>query len=232
MSYIKINDKYEAVRHFNEHVKTINNYTKYRVLEYGDDSNIVTNVPLELYENPQLTKYSPPPVELPNNNKNFIKFLQDGFNFFHNNHPDMQELFDDGKMFHHNECYHNSLGVKFSLLNLAENNGLSVTDPICISLGYISKSVVPGGVVGNALVNMEGLTVHDWHIWNKINNFIVDLSVTKSGGIFELGTTVIEWEKAEDHVFKYPPENTTYYGVDFVDSQEFNQSVEALFEQR
>jgi hypothetical protein len=231
MNYKKINNKYDAVKYINEQTASINNYTKYRALNSDEDSKVITNVPFDVYDNPKLTKYSPPQTESQDNDSYFINFLQDGLDFYHNNHPDMKAYYDDGKVFHYNECYNNSLGVNACLLNLSEYNDLPATSPICLAFGFISRISMPGAVIGNALVNMEGLVLHDWHIWNKINNFIVDVSVTKSGGIFNLDTDTktIEWKKAKDHIFKHPPENIKYSGIDFTDSKEFIEYVKTIF---
>lgn len=89
--------------------------------------------------------------------------------------------------------------------------------------------MLPGAVLGNAVINVPKMVVHDWHIWNKINKIIIDLSITKQGGVFSLGIKEQKWERAEDHVFKYPPENTTYYGIDFDDDQKFINFTKELF---
>jgi hypothetical protein len=229
MKYLKINNKFEATDYFNEMSKKIGINTVYRSIESSEHMNVITNVPTEIYRNPAIKVYSPPNTHDHNNNNHFISFLQNSFNFLHHNHPEIHLKHEDGKAFHCNHCYDNSQVVYFTLLNLSANNNLPVTSPICICYGYISKQVLPGTMVGNAVVNMENLVVHDWHFWNKINNFIIDLSVTKSGGIYGLDTKQIKWEKAEDHVFKYPPENTTYYGIDFSDHQEFMRFTNELF---
>lgn len=229
MNYIEISDIHLVADFFNKYGKSINTTTPYRVVESEEGQNTITNVPTAIYNNPGLRKYTPPNGELSSNNKHFISFLHQGFDFFHRNHPEAHLRYEDGKIFHYNKCYDNSLGGYFCLLNLATNNNLPITDPICICFGFLSRKVLPGATLGNAVINVPNMIVHDWHVWNKINRIIIDLSITKNGGVFALGAKEQKWERAEDHVFKHPPENTTYYGIDFDDDQKIITFTKELF---
>ena len=63
-----------------------------------------------------------------------------------------------------------------------------------------------------------------------INNFIIDLSISKNGGIYDLTARQIQWEKAEDHVFKYPPANITYNGINFTEHNKFTKFASDVFD--
>lgn len=230
MNYLKINDKFSAVEFFNELSHKMDYDTTYRILDSPDNQSVITNVPPEIYDSTALINYAPPTSEETGNSQYFIDFLHEGFNFFHHNFPDARLKFEDGKLFHYNDCYENSLGVYFCLQNIGKNNNIPITSPICICFGYIAKLLSPGGVIGNAVINVNGLVVHDWHVWNMINNFVIDLSITKNGGVYALSTTQLRWKQAEDHVFKNPPENISYHGIPFTDDQEFTSFTKNIFD--
>ncbi|MCI5162816.1 MAG: hypothetical protein D3917_12535 [Candidatus Electrothrix sp. AX5] len=230
MKYTEISDIHRAADFFNECARSINTSTPYRVIESEEDRNIITNVPPAIYNDTDLRKYLPPDEELSSNSNNFVSFLHQGFDFFHNNDPEAHLKYEDGKIFHYNKCYDNSLAAYFCLLNLSKNNNLPITGPICICLGFLSREVSLGAGLSNAVINVPNMIVHDWHVWNKINSIIIDLSIIKHGGVFSLGTKELKWGKAEDHVFKYPPENTVYYGIDFDDDPKFTNYIKKLFD--
>jgi hypothetical protein len=222
MKYFYIEDKHQAVEYFNEVLNSLNLGGSYRVIESEESQNIISNVPPEIYANSKLAEYTPPSSNNIGNNNKFISFLHDGFNFFHNNHPDAHLRYEDGKLFHHNNCYDNSVAVYFCLLNLSKS--------ICV--GYVSKSLQPGGLLGNAVINMKNLVVHDWHIWNMVNDFIIDLSISNTGGVYGLSAKNIIWDKSENYVFKYPPSNISYRGINFTSLEKFKKFTMELFPQQ
>lgn len=122
MKHIEISDIHMAADFFNEYSKRINTTTPYRVVDSKDGQNTISNVPHDIYNNPCLRKYSPPQEKLLGSNSHFISFLHQGFDFFNSNHPEAHLRYEDGKIFHYNKCYDNSLGGYFCLLNLAANN--------------------------------------------------------------------------------------------------------------
>ena len=228
--YYEITDAFGAAEYFTELSKQQNMNSVYRVMESIKEYCIISNVPHEIYTHPKLKKYTPPKSHNTGNNEYFISFLHDAFNFFHHNYPDAHLRYDDGKLFHYNNCYDNAMGVYFCLQNIAANNGMPLKSPICISLGYISNLLTKGGLIGNAVVKTEGLIVHDWHIWNMVNNFIIDLSIQKNGGIHDISITEIQWQRAENHVFKYPPANINYAGINFSDHEQFINLIKDIFD--
>jgi len=229
MEYTTINNQNEAVEHINIISKKSFNSTPYRTVISKSGSYITTNVPQQIYDHHELKEYFPPKKENKFNNNQYIGYLQASFDFFHHNFPDMHEKYEDGKVFHYNQCYDNSSAVYHILINLSQNNDLPVVAPICICIGYISRIVEPGALIGNAVVNFEGLIVHDWHVWNKINNFIIDLSILKSEGFFAPETKQIKWDNATDHVFKHSPKYTKYSGIDFDNYLNFVNFATTLF---
>lgn len=228
MKYFEITNNIDAAVLFNDVSGHIKNNTKYRA-QSSDTFNIVTNVPEQIYSHSGLQKYSAPSTINNYNDEHFIAFLQKYFDYAHHNNPHSKHT--DGKMFHYNHCYENSLGAYFSLLSLTANNDLPTSNPAKICFGYKARQIAPGALIGNAVITSKDLVVHDWHIWNKINNFIIDLSVTKNGGISDLAANTQQrtWGKAEDHVFNNPPQNATYYGIDFEDHTEFASFTDDLF---
>ena len=221
MQLIKITDKHVAIKHFNRLSNHHISGSPYRIIDSTKNISIISNVPPELYTNPKVTKYITPKAKSRTNNGTFIKFLHEYFNYAHNNDPEAYLHHQDGKMFHYNQCIDNALSVSFLLKELSENNGLPITSPICSCFGYIEKKLVPGGVIGNAVICMNNLTVHDWHAWNMVNDFLIDVSITKNGGIQNSPAKEIKWTAAEDHIFKYHPENIVYNGKSFSVREEF-----------
>lgn len=208
-----INKHNEAVDSFNLVASNLFNGIPYRTIP--SQSGVISNVPQQVYDHSETKAYAPPKVKNSSNNEHLLDFLHSGFDFFHHNFPDMIEKFPDGKVFHYNHCHDNSVAAYHILLNLLQNNDLPQDAPICICMGYISRTIPPGTLIGESMLAYEGLVVHDWHVWNKFNNFIIDLSMSKNGGLLALGSNQDKWQKASDHIFKYPPKNTAYAGIDF-----------------
>jgi len=231
MKYLYIENYHQAVEYFNEALRSLNLDSVYRAIDSEEGHSVISNVPHEIYANPALSEYIPPSSNDVGNNNNLISFLQQGFNFFHKNHPDAHLRYEDGKLFHHNKCYDNSMAVYFCLQNLSINNNMPITSPISICVGYVSKRLQPGGVLGNAVIKMDDLIVHDWHIWNMVNDFIIDLSISNTGGVYNLSTKNIIWEKSENYIFKYPPLNIRYRGISFTDIEKFKEFAIELFPQ-
>lgn len=223
-----INNHNEAVEYFNLVSKDLFSSTPYRSI--NSQLGVISNVPQQIYDHSESKVYSPPEVETKFNNKHLIDFLHSGFDFFHHNFPDIIEKFADGKVFHYNQCHDNSVAAYHILLNLSQNNDLPLSTPIFICLGYISRIICAGTLVGEAVVTYDGLIVHDWHVWNKFNNFIIDLSISKNGGLLSLGNPQNKWQNASDHVFKYPPKNTAYTGIDFESYPDYSNFSNMIFD--
>jgi len=229
MEYKQINNTKEAVDYFNIETENINTNNRYYILESKTGENIISNVPSEIYTDSRLIKYAESKNIHTGNSEKFINFLCESFDYVHNNVTDEQKECEDGKVFHYNECYNNSLAAYFFLHNLSLNNNIPVSSPICICIGYMTNMVKRGGLVGEAVILMEDLIVHDWHVWNMINDFVIDLSTINTGGIFPLGTKYRQWERAKDHVFKSTPSNISYSGIPFQDHENFNSFVRKVF---
>lgn len=210
-----ITDKLDAENHLNKWVENNYNTTKYRLVPSKSDLIVLSNVPDSIYSDDRLGKYSPPESKNRYNNDHFINFLFQSFNFAHENAPELCNGYEDGKVFHLNQCYDNSLAAYNLLYSLTVLNDLPVCFNNCICFGYVSKKILPGALIGDAVINIDGLVFRDWHVWNKINDFIIDISLHKNAGMFPLDTQNVMWERAENHIFKTPPEAVKYYGIDF-----------------
>jgi hypothetical protein len=229
MNLINITNKLDVQNHLNEWVESNCNTTRYRIVPSKSDLVIISNVPDSIYNDSRLKKYSPPNSNNRYNDEHFINFLCQSLNFAHENAPELCNGYEDGKVFHLNQCYDNSLAAYNILYSLTVLNDLPVSSNNCICFGYVSKHILPGALLGNAVINLDGLVMHDWHVWNKINDFIVDISLHKNAGVFPLGTQNVMWEKAENHIFKTTPEAIDYYGIEFEDHTQFINFAHDIF---
>ena len=230
MKYKKITNSKDAVDYFNLETENINTTNIYYILESEHGEKIISNVPSAIYADQRLSSYTESNKIHTGNSEKFIDFLCECFDYAHSSLTNEQAEQEDGKVFHYNECYNNSLAAYFFLHNLSLNNNIPVSAPICICIGYMTNRVKQGGLIGEAVVLMEDLIVHDWHVWNMINGFIIDLSTINTGGIFPLGTKYRQWERAKDHVFKSTPSNISYSGIPFHDHEDFNLFVRKVFD--
>jgi len=228
MKYVNITDLDSAVDLFNESTKNFNG-EPYRVIELKNNQLVMSNVPASIYNNQASKKYCPPKPKKRDKSEQIIPFLHEAFNFFHNNSPHIIEKHADGKLFHYNHCFDNSMAVYYCLQNLVTSSDLPISEPISICIGYISRPIKHGTAAGSAVLNIPNLIVHDWHLWNKVNGFIIDLSIRKQGNPHCLQTEKLQWIQAQDHVFKKTPKNLTYHGVDFSDPTKFHEYSEEIF---
>jgi hypothetical protein len=91
---------------------------------------------------------------------------------------------------------------------------------------------MPGGtVIGDIVVQNNLLYVHDWHVWNYIDNFLIDLSIFKYGNLIRLDSDIRSWGKASDHVFVHPPPGAEYFGNAYDDMKTFETRIFEYFKQ-
>ena len=218
-----ITDINQVVEYLNNNVNWIENQSKYRILESDSSIKAITNVPVIMYEDLSYKKYSSPIEQNSSNNSEFIRLLQEAFDYFHNFLSTENE-----KLFRYNHCYENALAVFKSFENPGFKEKILVTSPEKICFGYISKKIKQRSLLNDLVIDIEDLVIHDWHVWNKINDFLIDLSIQKDVDFPIYDQSQLEWKEAQDHIFKDPPENIEYFGKDFVSVEEFQSLIKEV----
>jgi hypothetical protein len=221
MKKFNITNETDALNCFNGWVEENYKTTKYRIISSDSKSLTVSNVPDLIYKEQRVKKYLPQTGDSRYDNDHFINFLHGSFDYAHHNFPELSNGYEDRKVFHLNQCYDNAIAVYNILHSLTQLNDLPVSSPNSICFGFVTRKILPGALIGNAIFNIQEFTVHDWHCWNKINDFLIDISLYKNGGIFPFGSHKNVWEKAENHIFKTHPETIEYFGIDFIDHTQF-----------
>lgn len=182
-------------------------------LYYSDtDKSIISNVPSAIYDKLKPIKYFAPRL-LSNKLKSKILNLQENINILHNNHPDAATKFANGKIFQLSQCHHNSTGIFHFVHQLAGIKALRVSKPIQIVLGYIARKIPFRTQVGSFIIENNTICLHDWHVWNYIENILVDMSMFKNGGLLPPDGNITSWGVSQDHIFIYPPKNIEYWGI-------------------
>lgn len=194
-------------------VKGINSREYYHYT--ANKKDIVSNVPFAVYDNLKLVKYNAPKQIdykldfLIQNIQNYVDFLQ--------NHPDASVEFGNRKLFQLNHCHHNSTGI----FNLIDKDRFGLSKPSQIVFGYIAQELPFGIQVGNNVLTKDAIWVHNWHIWNYVENLLVDISMLKIG-LIPRGSSA-SWGVSRDHVFIAPPSGMEYWGVAYSNYKKFEK---------
>ncbi|HCE68985.1 MAG: hypothetical protein A2X82_05220 [Geobacteraceae bacterium GWC2_55_20] len=188
----------------------------------------VSNAPNEIFELFPLRMYSPP-KEVTAKVKSLLSNLQENIDIFQNYPLDPSDPDFSQKPFRLNECYHNSVNLFHMVRHLDTIKAIKLTKPVKIVLGHVSSKIPFGTKVGNAVIESDSVWLHDWHVWNYVENVLIDMSMFKHGGIIPPDDSVTSWGKAQDHIFAYPPNNLKYYGVSFSTLSEFNNVFGKIF---
>jgi hypothetical protein len=202
---------------------------RYRLLSQKDGITIISNVPTLIYARENLKQYITPP----NANKmlRFIDFLQSNIDTLQNSEVSDPSALGQGESFQPNQCYNNSCNLFQFFKYLESINVIPKKYKIQIVLGYIASKIPFGTNMGDIVVENESLTLHDWHIWNYIDNILVDLSLFQGGNLLSFYSEMPPWGKAKDHVFFTPPIGIAYYGRAYADLAIFNDRIRLYFKQ-
>jgi len=183
--------------------------SKYYIFKENANELILSNIPQDFYKK-ELKKYSE--INGQNcDNEEFIKLIKYNIDYFQEHAgPDKLKLF---------KCFENST-IIFDSLGLLDKKENNINSEVKIVYGFISRKIPIGTSFNNEVLLREGLIIHDWHVWNYINNFIIDVTLLKNGSIIGIDEN-ITWGKADDHVFLNAPNNTDYFGIEFNNYDEF-----------
>lgn len=198
----------------------INN--RYYIKSVDTDGIHISTVPSGIYEIPRLNKYMHP-KQVSHNLKSLIENLQENINLLQNFPVPASASFSDEKVFKLNDCYHNSAHLFHLVQHLSNIKAIRLTKPVQIAFGYVCNKVPFGTQIGNKVIESHIIYLHDWHVWNYIENVLVDLSMFNNGGLINPHGNFTTWGTSQDHVFIFPPNNMQYWGVAFTDYIRFNE---------
>lgn len=196
----------------------------YYLLSENNTKAVISNAPKPIYNELKLRKYIPP-KRINRNTTEFINYLLECIDLVQNSNPMGQPQFTDGKEFQLNQCHHNSSSLFKMIYHLKDRGYIPSTTKIKIVFGYISRKVPYGSQVGNLGIVNNSLWVHDWHIWNYVNDIIFDMTLFSHGNIHPPEGNTVSWGKAEDHVVTFPPKCLDYEGCIFSELNKFNEIV-------
>src|SRR6185369_8405007 len=138
----------------------------------------VSNAPNGIFELSPLRNYSPP-TEVTAKVKSLLLNLQDNIDIFQNYPLDPRDPDFSQKPFQLNECYHNSINLFHLVRHLNAINAIKLSKPVKIVLGHVSSKIPFGTKVGNAVIESDLVWLHDWHVWNYVENVLIDVSMFK-----------------------------------------------------
>ncbi|MGV8059806.1 MAG: hypothetical protein AB2L12_17570 [Smithellaceae bacterium] len=193
-------------------------FNKYYLLQNDSNAPIISNVPKNMYKNENLKKYIVPAKVGTLNH--FISDLQSYIDAVH---------YENGECFRLNGCSHNSKGVFYLVQNLSRIGAIKPKPINEIVLGYKVGKMPGGTVIGGIVVQKELLYVHDWHVWNYIDHFLIDLSLFQRGNHLGLHSNIQSWGRAKDHVFVYPSPGSEYFGNAYSDLKSFENKISEYF---
>lgn len=178
---------------------------------YNSDKLIFSNVP-QIYYNNSYKRYNPP------QNNDEINLVSESLKKIINNyHSNINE-------FKLNNCFENSK-ILFEHLKKTYNNKF---DSIKIVYGFIKREVSKETDINGESIS-KNIIVHDWHVWNYINNFLVDITLPNYGLTINIDEE-LEWGDAQKHCFIIPPLKTEYFGLEFDDYNKFEQNFRDTFQ--
>jgi hypothetical protein len=201
------------------------NKTPYYLLPDHSDTHTISNVPPCIYEKEALNKYVAPLNESISHQfvvglQNCIDMVQDEFN--KSNRCEYFQL---------NQCFFNSRELFGFVNHLSKIGAIKPNPNIKIVLGYKASKIPCGTVIGDVVIQNNLLYLHDWHVWNYLDNFLIDLSIFKYGNLIRLDSDIHSWGKANDHVFIHPPHGAEYFGNAYDDMKIFDTLISKYFKQ-
>jgi hypothetical protein len=216
MLYKKISSANDLIKELKQNHATQNiNGSEYYYFKENNNI-IISNVPKKLYEK-KLKKYNKPN----NVDTEFIKLLKQNFDLFHNH--------SQTESFQLNKCFENSVNVFEFLKQLDNDDNFNIFSPVKIVYGYFSREIPLNTIINDKIITQKFI-IHDWHVWNYINNFLIDVSLLKNGTFLGVEVdTPISWGKTDDHVFVSCPNGVEYYGIDFDNRHNFIDDFRGAF---
>jgi hypothetical protein len=201
------------------------NETPYYLLPNNSDTYTISNVPPNIYEKEDIKKYVTPSKE--SSFPHFIAGLQNCIDM-------VQEEFNKtngGEYFKLNQCFFNSRELFWFVKYLSTIGAIKPNPNIKIVLGYKTSKIPGGTVIGDVVVQNNLLYLHDWHVWNYLENFLIDISVFKNGNLVGLNSDIQSWGKAKEHVFVHAPPGGEYFGNAYDDMNAFEMIISEYFKQ-
>jgi len=198
---------------------------EYYIINRNDKSCVITNVPKTLYDKVELRKYEVP-SNIDRDANAVITLLKSKIKQYYRNSKGFDE-FANGKAFQLNQSFHNSKGVYYIVNQLKKTMSLR-TEPKIV-LGYVVNKSPSGLVIDDKVIKSDSITLIDWHVWNYLENLLVDISGFSNDGKIKFANNFITWGKVEDHVFINPPDEMEYWGVGFSNFNQFSKEFDLHF---
>lgn len=186
--------------------------------------SVISNIPNHFYERKDITKYCGS-IKSTNNHKSLIVCLKQNVDLFQNAPGPKTVDSPDGKAFQLNRCYMNGRGAFILFTHLRNQGHIKLKNPIKVAFGYVENKLPFGTKIGNKVIESNNIIIHDWHVWNLVEGFLVDLTIFRNGGLLPPHDTINGWGTAADHIFKTKPKNLNYYGIEFEDLDEFAEEL-------
>jgi len=198
---------------------------EYYIINRNDKSCVITNLPKTLYDKVELRKYEAPSNICRDANA-VITLLKTKIKQYYRNSKGF-DGFADGKAFQLNQSYHNSKGVYYIINQIKKT--MSLRNEPKIVLGYVVNKSPSGLVIEDKVIENDSITLIDWHVWNHIENLLVDITGFSNDGKIKFANNFTTWGKVEDHVFIYPPNEMEYWGVGFSNFNQFSKEFDLHF---
>jgi hypothetical protein len=168
--------------------------------------NIITNLPPVFYNEKSFEDY-----EVPTNiSAEDVAFIEQTKTYF----DKIQEI-NGGSLFQLNACFENSVTVFRLLETLDSSPGIKITSPVKLVMGIYEQQYGIFDFENGFKIDHTNVVIHDFHVWNLINNILIDVSVLKMNTAPERPDQ--DWMKANDHIYIYPKSGCKYIGRAFTD---------------
>lgn len=198
---------------------------EYYIINRNDRSCVITNVPKTLYDKVELRKYEAP-SNIDRDANAVIALLKSKIKQYYRNSKGFDE-FANGKAFQLNQFFHNSKGVYYIVNQLKKTMSLR-TEPKIV-LGYVVNKRPSGLVIDDKVIKSGSITLIDWHVWNLLENLLVDISGFSNDGKIRFANNFTSWGKVDDHVFINPPDEMEYWGVSYSNFNQFSKEFDLHF---
>lgn len=198
---------------------------EYYIINRNDRSCVITNVPKTLYDKVELRKYEVP-ENIDRHANTVITSLKSKIKQYYRNSKGFDE-FANGKAFQLNQSFHNSKGVYYIVNQLKKTMSLR-TEPKIV-LGYVVNKRPSGLVIDDKVIKSDSITLIDWHVWNLLENLLVDISGFSNDGQIRFANNFTSWGKVDDHVFIHPPDEMEYWGIGYSSFNQFSKEFDLHF---
>lgn len=185
--------------------------TEHKAYKKSDGTYYISDCPKSLYKN-SILKYTTPLI-VGQEIKDNIQVAKRVLDSVHNNSL-------PGK-FCLNKCFENSELVFDSLSDFYAKNSISNVS-VGIVHGFQSHKIPLNRLIENTINGLESIEVHNWHVWNYVNDVLIDVSIFRKGLLLSQDDYVpSQWSKMDDYSCIYPAPNLEYYGAEFKNKDEF-----------